>query len=200
MAWRAQVIHKKLPGSNKSLVWFMDGAHTQLSMESCVQWFTRVSEMAAEGRSNKKVFRALIFNLTKADREARPLLQMLAKNTGHPFDLAVFTPNVVRNTCFNADNDNKTISVASQVERCKSLPNIWEEFNGSQSKSLSVESIDDAIDAISEMALSDPDKEQTQVLVTGSLLLLGNVLQIVEPNLLFKSSPDEERQVLESYK
>ena len=55
-------------------------------------------------------------------------------------------------------------------------------------------------DAINEMAQSDPDKEQTQVLVTGSLLLLGNVLQIVEPNLLFKSSPDEELQVLESYK
>jgi len=196
---RAQVIHKKLP--DKSLVWFMDGAHTQLSMESCVQWFTRASEVASEGRSNRKVFRGLIFNLTKADREARPLLQMLARNhTGHHFDIAVFTPNVVRNTGYNADNDNKTISVASQVERCKSLANIWEEFNGSQSKSLSVESIDDAIDAINEMAQSDPDKEQTQVLVTGSLLLLGNVLQIVEPNLLFKSSPDEERAVLQSYK
>ena len=67
------------------------------------------SEVAAEERSNKKVFRALIFNLTKADREARPLLQMLAQNTCHHFDLAVFTPNVVRNTGYNADNDNKTI-------------------------------------------------------------------------------------------
>ena len=69
--------------------------------------FNRASEVASEGRSNRKVFRALIFNLTKADREARPLLQMLARN--NHFDIAVFTPNVVRNTGYNADTDNKTI-------------------------------------------------------------------------------------------
>ena len=45
-------------------------------------------------------------------------------------------------------------SVASQVERCKSLANIWEEFNGSQSKSLSVESIDDAIGRLQFLLIS----------------------------------------------
>ena len=79
-------------------------------MVNVPDFHNRASEVASEGRSNRKVFRGLIFNLTKADREARPLLQMLAKNhTGHHFDIAVFTPNVVRNTGYNADNDNKTI-------------------------------------------------------------------------------------------
>ena len=79
-------------------------------MVNVPDFHNRASEVASEGRSNRTVFRALIFNLTKADREARPLLQMLAKNhTGHHFDIAVFTPNVVRNTGYNADNDNKTI-------------------------------------------------------------------------------------------
>ena len=73
--------------------------------------FNRASEVASEGRSNRKVFRALIFNLTKADQEARPLLQMLAKNTSHHFDIAVFTPNVVRNTGYNADNNNKAFDL-----------------------------------------------------------------------------------------
>ena len=71
----------------------------------------RASKVAAEGHSSRRVFRALIFNLTKADQEARPLLQMLAKNTSHHFDIAVFTPNVVRNTGYNADNDNKTFDL-----------------------------------------------------------------------------------------
>ena len=64
--------------------------------------------MAMEEQPNSNVFRALIFNLTR-DRKARPLLQMLAKSTDLHFDFAVFTPNVIRNTCYHADSDNKTM-------------------------------------------------------------------------------------------
>ena len=73
------------PGEAKRpLIYFLDGAHTKLSMESCVSWFSSASasEAARAGlvtgggsggntSSSNIIYKALIFNLTKDDRQAR---------------------------------------------------------------------------------------------------------------------------------
>jgi len=215
---RAQVISKEFRGKKGRLVYFLDGAHTKLSMESCVQWFKTVSDSKhhADGLSRDKIFKVLIFNLTKDDRKARPLLQMLSESCD--FDVAFFTPNVVRpandDEKENADNVNNCVSLQGQIDRRDSLSSLWSELTRTKCPSVKVDAINDAVDGVLKMAMArssaaaavgdnsdqgEQQVEQVQVLITGSLLLLGNTLQIIDPHTTFKPDPEEERRITEMY-
>ena len=82
---------------------------------------------------------------------------------------------------------------------CRSLVKVWEEVDpgGGGPVVLHVATINDAIHAIHSRV--SPDAVQAQVLVTGSLLLLGNMLQLIEPHLSFKPDPHEEARLVRLY-
>ena len=189
---RAQVISKKLK-TDGDLIYFMDGAHTQLSMLSCVDWFKTASSEHAGGLARDRVFRALLFNVTKDDRKAQPLLEPLVECD---FDACFFSPNFVRQSD-NIDNVNHCIDLNTQLNRCSNLVELWADLT-SKPKANKVDTINDAIDAIVQTAVAR-NADQVQVLVTGSILLLGNALQVVDPNTTFKPSTEEQRQVINEY-
>ena len=126
----------------------------------------------------------------------RPLLQLLS--AGLNWDLVVFTPNLVRSV--NVDNVNNCVNAEQQLTRCKNMVSAWSEISpGSSAVVMSVDNVNDAVEAVKARASSVSEVGQAQVLVTGSLLLLGNLLQVVEPNLAFKPSPEEEARLVKLY-
>ena len=126
----------------------------------------------------------------------RPLLQLLS--AGLNWDLVVFTPNLVRSV--NVDNVNNCVNAEQQVTRCKNMVSAWCDISpGSSAVVMSVDNVNDAVEAVKARATSVSEVGQAQVLVTGSLLLLGNLLQVVEPNLAFKPSPEEVARLAQLY-
>ena len=110
--------------------------------------------------------------------------------------MVVFTPNVVRSV--NVDNVNNCVNAEQQLTRCKNLVSAWSEM-GSSAVVMNVANVNDAVDAVKARVAASSEVGQAQVLVTGSLLLLGNLLQVVEPNLAFKPSPEEEARLAQLY-
>lgn len=64
---RCQIV----PDRDHSMVWFLDGAHTTESLQSCAKWFVTAS--LADSNAEKPIKRTLIFNTTH-DRKSEELL------------------------------------------------------------------------------------------------------------------------------
>jgi folylpolyglutamate synthase len=97
---RCQTVRSK--DSEASPVWFLDGAHTTESLESCAAWYVRAS---MEEKHSKPTRRTLIFNTTH-DRKSEELLSGMMKAVGKElsqlegsegvktfFDSAIFCTN-----------------------------------------------------------------------------------------------------------
>jgi folylpolyglutamate synthase len=72
---RCQTVRSK----DHTTVWFLDGAHTTESLESCAAWFVKASR--EERQKGGKVKRALIFNTTH-DRKSEELLNGMMEAVG----------------------------------------------------------------------------------------------------------------------
>lgn len=70
---RCQTVRSK--DIEASPVWFLDGAHTIESLESCAAWFVRAS---MKEKHSKPIRRSLIFNTTH-DRKSEELLSGMMK-------------------------------------------------------------------------------------------------------------------------
>lgn len=217
------------------LTFFLDGAHTPVSMQACIDWFLKTAPMHAP--QNGDTFRLLFFNST-GDRDPETLLQLLAPCN---FDLAIFTTNLVT-TSMSASSDqaNYTISQDQMHLRCERQRNAWirlirdlskheserecheepetetantlkgKEFENNLSltpnlpasdvPSIIFPCIQDALlwlscgrdpsltgELLSPPAFPPPQRLQEaahiQVLVTGSLHLVGGVLGVIDPEL-----------------
>ncbi|CAM0152537.1 unnamed protein product [Urochloa decumbens] len=182
---------------NSSLVFYLDGAHSPESMEMCARWFAhvtnndRIQEVSLEqphtDRNSRKI---LLFNcMTVRDpqRLLPCLLDTCAQNDIH-FEQALFVPN--------QSQYNKLGSLASPPSKCEqidlswqlSLQRVWESLpnsnkglNGANSSRTSsvFESLPLAIQWLRETAQQN-QSTQFQVLVTGSLHLVGDVLRLLE--------------------
>lgn len=69
---RCQIVRNK----DKSKVWYLDGAHTTESLDSCAAWFVEAS--LKDMTANKQIKRTLIFNTTH-DRKSEELLSGMMK-------------------------------------------------------------------------------------------------------------------------
>lgn len=147
---------------------FLDGAHTVESIVHCVSWFKRTSR----GASNKY----LIFNTT-GDRDSLELLKLLVPLD---FDGAYFTPNYagVKNI---EDLSNYTVT-SDQRKKCKEHCEQW--GKGSVLKNSVAEVLVDIKKQASSRITGDGKAE---VLVTGSLHLVGALLTILDPDLTMNS-------------
>lgn len=147
----------------KSIDFFVDGAHTLESIESCVSWFR-------ESTKNENGKKFLIFNAT-GDRDPEKLLAPLKR---FKFDRVFFSPNLagVKNV---VDQENFSVGTEEQKKRCRRHFEIWGDGG------VIVENVNEAFNFINNQSLGNEMK--AKVLITGSLHLVGAALFILDPDL-----------------
>ena len=190
----------------KNITFYLDGAHTKESISYASEWFNE--EAAKEEKSlNKPCSKILCFNLTN-DRNACELLLPLLNCK---FTSAIFTPNVATlvSTGFN-DQSNLRYTKNDQMLQLYTYRDDWIKLCSSQNAKKSkiftsvLPSIAEAICLLSKNQeielyeyasslvescnesnnLSDEFSfNHLQVLVTGSLHLVGGYLRILKPDI-----------------
>lgn len=159
--------------------WCIDGAHTAESLEVAGKWFAgRVDK----GYRRKRV---LIFNQQVRDSTAliRALANSLKQVLGDEsplFDYAIFCTNVTwKEAGYKADlvSHSTDTSAVTELTVQKALAAAWgEETSGAGGQAVThvLRTIEDAIGIVKDI------EGGVQVFVTGSLHLVGGVLEILE--------------------
>ncbi|KAH0557213.1 hypothetical protein KQX54_001750 [Cotesia glomerata] len=170
----------------------IDGAHTPESVKCCAEWFLKFRKPMEPS--------VLIFNST-GNRDSRNLLEIL-RNIG--FFLAIFVPNFAGFA--SNEQENRLLPVNEQTKRCKINYDLWVALNNHgacaesvparnnqracaetvparNSRSACAESVREALEVIK----TEFPEQRAQVLVTGSLHLVGAALAILDPELTMKS-------------
>ncbi|KAF6994754.1 hypothetical protein CFC21_011377 [Triticum aestivum] len=179
------------------LVFYLDGAHSPESMEICAKWFSHVTkkdaaqpgplEQPRSGINSKKI---LLFNCMSV-RDPQILLPRLldtCAQKGLCFDQALFVPNQSQYNKLGSHASpppgREQIDLSWQL----SLQTVWEDLlrgkkglNGTSSSgaSLVFESLPSAIKWLRETSQQN-QSTSCQVLVTGSLHLVGDVLRLIK--------------------
>lgn len=179
--------------SNGQTTWFLDGAHTVESLSCCGDW-----AFGEEGmKSGSDVKRILIFNCTNG-RSAEQLLGALAKageqalksrqgglqatttTVDKWFDHVIFCTNVTyHDGGFKGDLTSKAIDPTdlSALATQHAIADAWRALNPSFPEGhIHVEpSIEDAVRIVRE---ESREGEEVDVLVAGSLHLVGGVIDV----------------------
>jgi folylpolyglutamate synthase len=183
---------------NDNTVLMLDGAHTQESILACISWYRKASEQS------KDCFRVLLFNATmdrRSERMLRPLSLL-------GFDLAVFCTNISR-LPGNAvsDNTNRTITLEGMSAKCEDNRRKWEDM--CNTRCVVVPHLNDALalvlrgrhdvpvsggQVLEDSLVDIPESGLRQVLITGSLHLVGGVLELVRPDVCHRTEVEVERE------
>ncbi|GKZ36840.1 hypothetical protein AbraIFM66950_008072 [Aspergillus brasiliensis] len=160
--------------------WFLDGAHNTLSLKQTAEWW--FSEVTRRSAVHK--YRILIFSHFSKDRDGLALLECLAASLTERDalpDHVIFTTYIERED--ESEKIDKDILPSS-------LPNLsllslyaekWKTLDPRPATSISTkETIEEAIDA-ARIISAQQDTNGTQVLITGSLRLVGGALNILRP-------------------
>ncbi|MBW0511758.1 hypothetical protein O181_051473 [Austropuccinia psidii MF-1] len=188
----------------KNLYWYIDGAHTIESMKFCGNWFkTEINQLSTQGigdnnnQNYRKINKVLIFNCTNG-RSPQDLLKSLLDALGsvseketlsiESFDCAIFTPNI---TYMNQTYKPDLKSVASDTkeksdisENLKNWNKVWNQLPNLHLRDTKIKvtsSIEESINQIKNSIATEPNSIYC-VLVTGSLHLIGGVIEILESN------------------
>lgn len=176
---RAQELHiqntKYADERNNNLTWYLDGAHTVESLETCADWF--------KSKLQANATRVLVFNCTHG-RDSDRLLQVISDiQPQADFDHVVFTTNITTKNGYSKDNTSKADTLEELDNVRKSLAISWEkqvpEFKLQHIHIM--DTIEEAVEFTVE--LSKKQKKHVQVLTTGSLIMVGNTLSVlgIEP-------------------
>lgn len=173
----------------KGVVWFLDGAHTVDSLDMCGKWWKEQLDSytcpSGNYHQSKPRRRILIFNCTSG-RKARDLLQGLVNplltqhKTGDVFfDQVIITSNT---TYANGKFKSDLMSVAEDT-RCdpdqsvqREIAEAWTSIPNSTMNVMVTRSIEDAV---AEAARQSDPSRPASVLVTGSLHLIGGLLDVL---------------------
>ncbi|KAB8336762.1 hypothetical protein FH972_021071 [Carpinus fangiana] len=178
----------------KGIAWHIDGGHTQDSIRLAGQWFASCFDAAAPAARQKRV---LFFNQQTRDAPAlartlhKALAEALPANTGEGaskslFDRAVFSTNITFAAASSGDahykpdlvSINTSSSDVSALKVQRELADVWDELD----PGCTVEvrgTIQEAVESVRQLA-NEGDGEDVVVLVTGSLHLVGGVLEVLE--------------------
>ncbi|KAL1218574.1 Folylpolyglutamate synthase [Cardamine amara subsp. amara] len=172
----------------EEIVYYLDGAHSPESMEACAIWFSKQIKQNQE-RNQRRLEQILLFNCMSV-RDPRLLLPRLRSKCidhGVDFKRAVFVPNVsVYNQVgsWSSNVDQRVDSVTWQF----GLQRLWEslargeaKYNSKgkeEEKSLVFSSLPLAVDWLRDNARRSK-QVPFQVLVTGSLHLVGDLLKLI---------------------
>ncbi|XP_974553.2 folylpolyglutamate synthase, mitochondrial isoform X2 [Tribolium castaneum] len=151
---------------DKNISYYLDGAHTLESITICSSWFKDITR-----NSQKK--KALMFNVT-GDRCAENLLKQL--QTCH-FDAVLFVSNSA--TRCRPDNSNHASS-DELLEKCHQHKKLWLKL---EEDSLKKSQMCKAFLTVDEALEFLVNQDQFDLLVTGSIHLVGSVLSLIDPNL-----------------
>lgn len=160
----------------KKIDFYLDGAHTSESIEFCASWFEREVYQ-------RKGKRFLIFNVT-GNRDIFQLLSPLQKLR---FDRVYFVPNIAGDKPKLDQLELQTPS-SQQLDKCYKNRDYWNDDNATVFPNIS-----QAFNHIkNESNINDINNEvihsnRPQVLITGSLHLVGAALLILDPNLIMKT-------------
>jgi len=184
----------------KNVSFYLDGAHTLQSMEACRDWLCQ--KFGPEFDEN--VFRVLLFNIS-GDRNAKQLLRPLQELH---WDHAIFCPNIVKSesdsTDGSSDLTNFTVTTNDQYSVCLKNQQAWLEVRGATATTDSTDTtifptINEAVrwavngrdDSILKPMLDGPcvpprmeGAHRLQLVVVGSLHLVGGVLRFLGPDIV----------------
>ncbi|XP_046752850.1 folylpolyglutamate synthase, mitochondrial-like isoform X2 [Diprion similis] len=159
----------------RTMNFYLDGAHTSESVEHCAAWYLNEIE-------NKIGKRFLIFNVT-GDRDVSKLLKPMKSLN---FEKVYFVPNISGKTVKLDQLELQTTS-SLQHERCIRNHEIWGEGN-----SMVLQNVSEALSHITSTCYSNrntiKDEGKPQILITGSLHLVGAALLVLDPNLTMKTN------------
>jgi len=199
------------PGRSQMLdhgrvVYMLDGAHTEESIKSCRAWYPVASKLAIKNPRDK-IFKVLLFNTTK-ERDPRTLLQPFSSSD---LDLVVFCTNLSgRKATVDQQNFTTTekiqmsrcehhLHVWTKLQTSPSSTSLFTDRLPKQNSipGLVIPSILEALQWITqgtdrvlqgyECIPAHPvpqeleEADQVQILITGSLHLVGGVLALIEP-------------------
>ncbi|XP_076258760.1 folylpolyglutamate synthase, mitochondrial-like isoform X3 [Rhynchophorus ferrugineus] len=144
-------------------IFYLDGAHTQNSLKITSEWF-----LSRSVKKERK--RALIFNAIGV-RDSAHLLGLLLKCE---FNLVIFMPNITDDSkeLFDTIQD-----VQTQLDRCQSHMKIWYNFN----TLAEIRIFPSFLKAL--IHLEEFQHLKYDVLVTGSIHLVGAVMKVLDPSL-----------------
>ena len=165
----------------QALTWYIDGGHTLESIEVAGRWFANAISDAGPTTT-----RILIFNQQTRDAStlSRRLYDTLAAALGdkHPFKHAIFCPNITYTDAgYKADlvsmNTNKHDVDSLKVQH--ELAKTWDDIDP-EAKVYVVGTIEEAVNKARELAGNGNDNGATEVMVTGSLHLVGGLIEVLE--------------------
>jgi folylpolyglutamate synthase len=169
---------KRPDTKSHGLTWYIDGGHTLESIEIAGKWFA--SSIKAE--PTMKSVRILVFNQQTRDASAlaRRLHETLATAMvdGHPFDHAIFCTNTTYASAgYKADLVSMNTS-KDDVDSLKVQRELATTYDGidPEAQVHVLGSIEDGVKAARRLA----DDRQAEVLVTGSLHLVGGLIEVLE--------------------
>lgn len=172
-----------------NLTWFIDGGHTLESITLAGQWYasTQLPKSETSGTiSVKSTKQFLIFNQQTRDAQAlaRALHETLSTtlHNNHPFTHAIFCTNTTfKEAGFKPDlmSANTNPSDVEELKVQKQLAETWQTIDEQAEVSV-VRTIEEAV----ELVRTASSQTQTKVtaLVTGSLHLVGGLLEVIETN------------------
>lgn len=178
----------------RGIAWHIDGGHTPESIRLAGQWFASCCATSSPSASAKKQRRVLFFNQQTRDAPAlaRTLHAALAEalpaaHSGQKalFDEAVFSTNVTFSTDASGGaarykpdlvSINTSASDVSALKVQRELADVWVELDPGCGVAVQA-TIQDGVERVRNMVKDD---EEIVVLVTGSLHLVGGVLEVLE--------------------
>ncbi|KAJ2854201.1 Folylpolyglutamate synthetase [Coemansia asiatica] len=156
---------------HQNLTWHVDGAHTVESIAACAKWFAAEKEQFT-GQC------VLLFNAAH-ERSFDVLLQTLNKHSGEcEFVEAVFCPNISD----RADSVNFTVDRDEKLGQQHGSAKKWAELSGNETTKV-LPTINAAVEYIESKYGSASTNSETHVLATGSLHLVGGVLDVAKGQL-----------------
>lgn len=171
----------------KNLTWFIDGGHTLESIQLAGQWYasTQLPKPGTQSTiSPKSTHQFLIFN--QQTRDARALARALHEtlsttlNDSHPFTHAIFCTNTTfKDMGFKPDlmSANTNPSDVEELTVQKQLAEEWQKIDDKAQVSV-VRTVEEAVDLVRTESKCSTDP--VTALVTGSLHLVGGLLEVIE--------------------
>ncbi|GCB23846.1 folylpolyglutamate synthase [Aspergillus awamori] len=176
----------------KDVTWYLDGGHTLESIRLAGQWFaSQVQANSSSTAAANKKLRVLIFNQQTRDSNAlaEALHETLSAALGaeQPFTHALFCTNVTyKDAGYRPDlvSMNTNADDVQRLQVQKSLAEKWHSIDPRAEVKV-YGTIEEAVDFARELAtrergLVGQDEAPVMTFVTGSLLLVGGFLDVIE--------------------
>ena len=171
--------------TKSNLTWYIDGGHTIESIEMAGRWF---ASLIASSKKEASPTRILIFNQQTRDANAlakklhSTLSSAVTSSNTQPFSHVIFCTNTTYSqTGYRPDltsiNTNAADVQAMSVQNA--LADTWKEVDPSAKVEV-VRTIEEAISMSRVISGAASTSEATKALVTGSLHLVGGLIEVLE--------------------